>query len=190
MAKTAEDTKEGGGAMSWAFRPFVFFVVISLAAVTGSTYISAATGATFIVVQNADAVTLDPWNTGDNVGLGLLRAFYDRLFEFDPTMKVSQTGLAKSWAVSADGLTYTLKLRSGIKFHDGTPLDAQAVKANLDFVLNRGNHQQKYGLYHTVSHIETVTAVDADTVALKLSAPTSLLIFNLVRHEKRRRKPA
>ncbi|MHB8730692.1 MAG: ABC transporter substrate-binding protein [bacterium] len=160
-------------------RQLLFLGVIGVVALSGSTYSSAAAPSTLTIVQNADAITLDPWNTGDNVGLGINRAFYDRLFEFDPTMKVRETGLVKSWSVSPDGLTYTFTLRSGIKFQDGTPFDAQAVKANLDFVLNQDNHQQKYGLYHTVSHIQAVTVVNATTVALKLSAPTSLLIFNL-----------
>ena len=100
------------------------------------------------VVQNADAITLDPWNTGANVALGLERVFYEQMFGFDATMKV-RSGLVKSWGVSPDGLTYTFKLQPGVKFQDGTPFNAEAVKVNLDRVLDQNNHLQKYGV---VSH--------------------------------------
>ncbi|SRR5579871_68883 len=160
-------------------RPPLFLVVIGIAALASSPYTSAAPSSTFTVVQNADALNLDPWNTSDNPGLGIVRAFYDRLFEFSPTMKVQETGLVASWSVSSDGLTYTFKLRPGIKFQDGTPFNAQAVKANIDFVLNPDNHQQKYGFYHNATHLQGATVIDTNTVALKLSAPSALLIFNL-----------
>src|SRR3712207_3741042 len=47
-----------------------------------------------------------------------------------------QPGLASSWESSADGLTATLKLRTGVRFHDGTPFNAEAVKFTLDRVLD------------------------------------------------------
>jgi glutathione transport system substrate-binding protein len=153
-------------------------VIVCLAASAGWGYASAAALKVLTVVQNADATTLDPWNTGANVALGLERAFYEGLFGFDSTMKVRPV-LAKSWSVSADGLTYTIKLQSGVRFHDGTPFNAQAVKINLDRVLDQANHLQKYGLFHTVSHIQAVTAVDSSTVQLTLSAPSATLINNL-----------
>jgi peptide/nickel transport system substrate-binding protein len=46
------------------------------------------------------------------------------------------SGLATSWEESADGLTYTFKLRQGVKFHDGTPFDAKAVKFSFDRIVN------------------------------------------------------
>ena len=130
------------------------------------------------VVQNADAITLDPWNTGANVALGLERVFYEQMFGFDATMKV-RSGLVKSWGVSPDALTYTFKLQPGVKFQDGTPFNAEAVKVNLDRVLDQNNHLQKYGLFHTISHIQTVKALDQTTVQLTLSAPSATLINNL-----------
>ncbi|MFF2111598.1 ABC transporter substrate-binding protein [Rhodococcus koreensis] len=60
-----------------------------------------------------------------------LWGLYDRLFTLGPAGEVKGM-LAKEWNYSQDGLTLTLNLRDGVKFHDGTPLDAEAVKANLD----------------------------------------------------------
>lgn len=65
----------------------------------------------------------------------LLHNIYDRLVDRDMTVKANQPlvgNLATSWEVSSDAKTYTFKLRQGVKFHDGTPFDAEAVKFNVD----------------------------------------------------------
>lgn len=65
----------------------------------------------------------------------LLHNIYDRLVDRDMTVKVNQRlvgNLATSWQVSPDAKTYTFKLRQGVKFHDGTPCDAEAIKFNID----------------------------------------------------------
>ncbi|HLW49104.1 MAG TPA: ABC transporter substrate-binding protein [bacterium] len=151
------------------------FCVMAILAV-GRT--GAAAPTRLIVVQNEDANTLDPFNDGVNVGLGIGRAFYNGLFGFDATMKVRPV-LVTTWAVSADGLMYTFHLRQGVTFQDGTPFNAAAVKANFDRVLNPANHIQKYGLYHTVSGIAQVTVVNDSTVQMQLAHPSATLINNL-----------
>ena len=55
-------------------------------------------------------------------------------------------GIAESWTTSPDGLTYTFKLRHGVKFTDGTPLDAKAVIWNVDRLLNKTNADYIYNL--------------------------------------------
>jgi peptide/nickel transport system substrate-binding protein len=65
----------------------------------------------------------------------LLHNIYDRLVDRNMTVKANQPlvgNLATSWVVSPDARTYTFKLRPGVKFHDGTPVDAEAVKFNID----------------------------------------------------------
>jgi len=65
----------------------------------------------------------------------LLHNIYDRLVDRNMTVKANQPlvgSLAVSWDISPDAKTYTFKLRQGVKFHDGTPLDAEAVKFNID----------------------------------------------------------
>jgi len=151
------------------------FCIIAVLAV-GRT--GAAAPTRLIVVQNGDANTLDPFNDGINQGLGIGRAFYNGLFGFNETMKV-RPGLVTTWSVSADGLTYTFHLHQGVTFHDGTPFNAAAVKANFDRVLDPANHIQKYGLYHTVSGIDKVTVVDDSTVQMHLAHPSATLINNL-----------
>jgi peptide/nickel transport system substrate-binding protein len=85
-------------------------------------------------------------------------------------------GLAKSWTVSDDGLTYTFTLHSGVKFHDGTTMDAQDVKFSLDRARAGDSTNAQKGLF---KNIADVTVVDPQTVKVTLSTPTGNFLFNL-----------
>ncbi len=85
-------------------------------------------------------------------------------------------GLAESWTVSDDGLTYTFKLHSGVKFHDGTTMDAEDVKFSLDRARAEDSTNAQKGLF---KNIADVTVVDPTTVKVTLSAPTGNFLFNL-----------
>ena len=77
--------------------------------------------------------TLDPYNTNTTLTTAVTKSFYEGLFEFDKDLKVKPV-LAESYEMSKDGLVYTFKLRSGVKFHDGTDFNAAAVKVSLVLV--------------------------------------------------------
>ena len=74
--------------------------------------------------------TTDPYDANDTLSQAMAKSFYEGLYGFDKDMKMVPV-LAESYTVSKDGLVYTIKLRKGIKFHDGTDFKADAVKANL-----------------------------------------------------------
>lgn len=79
-----------------------------------------------------------------------------------------QPALAQSWEISPDGRTYTFHLRAGVKFTDGEPFNAQAVKKNVDAVLaNRSRH----AWLDLVNEIESNEAVDELTWRLTLKHP-------------------
>ncbi len=86
--------------------------------------------------------------------------------------------LAESYTVSDDGLTYTVKLREGIKFQDGTDFNAAAVKANLDRASDPANHLKRYNLYKNIAKTE---AIDPTTVKITLKQPFSAFI-NILAH--------
>ncbi|MCY1357455.1 Glutathione-binding protein GsiB [compost metagenome] len=73
--------------------------------------------------------TLDPYDANDTLSQAASKSFYQGLFGMDKDMKLVNV-LADSYDVSKDGLVYTIKLKKGIKFHDGTTFDA-AVKVTL-----------------------------------------------------------
>jgi peptide/nickel transport system substrate-binding protein len=77
-------------------------------------------------------VNLEPGNITDGNSLIVQQQIYDRLLEFKPGTTDLQPSLATDYSVSPDGKTWTFKLRPGVKFHDGTDFDAEAVKFNVE----------------------------------------------------------
>ena len=85
-------------------------------------------------------------------------------------------GLAKSWEISDDGLTYTFMLNEGVTFHDGTTMDAEDVKFSLDRARAEDSTNAQKALF---ADIADVTVVDPMTVKLTLSKPNGNMLFNL-----------
>ena len=94
---------------------------------------------------------------------------------FSPGSSVLDPGLAKSWKISDDGLTYTLNLRAGVKWHDGTDFTAQDVKATYDRIAfpPEGIFSVNKELFAALSE---VTVVDPLTVQFVLNKPRGLFL--------------
>jgi glutathione transport system substrate-binding protein len=120
--------------------------------------------------------TTDPYDANDTLSQAMAKSFYEGLYGFDKDMKMIPV-LAESYDVSKDGLVYTLKLRHGVKFHDGTDFKADAVKVNLDRVTNPDNKLKRYGLYN--NNIEKTEVVDDYTARITLKTPFSPFIAQL-----------
>ncbi|MBB6464802.1 peptide/nickel transport system substrate-binding protein [Aminobacter lissarensis] len=84
--------------------------------------------------------------------------------------------LAESWTISDDGKTYTFKLRSGVKFHDGSDFDATDVKFSLDRARGESSVNAQKGLF---APIDTVEVVDPTTVKVTLKNPLGSFLYNL-----------
>src|SRR5579859_238041 len=91
----------------------------------GATGATAASGEATLVL-GVDAETLDPHVTTNAFSLSMMKAIFDTLVVFDNTL-APQPGLATSWETPNDS-TWRFKLRQGVKFHDGSPFNAQAAK--------------------------------------------------------------
>jgi len=106
---------------------------------------------------------------------------YNTLLRVEPT---DPTGtriigdLAESWTVSKDGLTYTFKIRRGVKFHDGSLLTARDVKASYDRIINPppGVTSPRKGQYAVV---EAVEVRDAQTILFRLKYPSAGILPRL-----------
>ncbi|WP_235031406.1 ABC transporter substrate-binding protein, partial [Geminicoccus flavidas] len=89
---------------------------------------------------------------------------------YEPLVRYVEGGriepwLATGWTVSADGRTWDFTLRQGVTFTDGTPFDAQAVKANLDaLVADRAQH----GWLELIAQLQAVEVVAPDRVRIRL----------------------
>ena len=121
-----------------------------------------------------DPDDLDPTLAGSYVGRIVLASLCDKLFDIDGNLNIVPQ-LALSHETSEDGKTVTIKLRPGVKFHDGEPFDAEAAKFTLDRHMNMQASKRKAEL----SQIDKVEVVDPLTIRLLLKAPFSPLIAQL-----------
>jgi peptide/nickel transport system substrate-binding protein len=121
-----------------------------------------------------DPDALDPSIARTYVGRIVFAAFCDKLFDIDEKLNIVPQ-LALSHETSADGKEVTIKLRPGVKFHDGEPFDAEAAKFSLDRHLNLPVSFRKPELA-ALDHVEVV---DPLTIKLVLKTPYSPLIAQL-----------
>ncbi|MBN3160156.1 glutathione ABC transporter substrate-binding protein GsiB [Pectobacterium sp. CHL-2024] len=128
-----------------------------------------------VIAVGSTFTSLDPYDANDSLSQTVAKSFYQGLFGFDKEMKLVNV-LADSYDVSPDGLTYTVKLHPGVKFHDGTPFNAAAVKVNLDRASNPDSRLKRYNLFKM---IEKTEAVDDLTVKITLKTPFSAFVNNL-----------
>jgi peptide/nickel transport system substrate-binding protein len=120
---------------------------------------------TLYVALEAEPPELDPNLSSAYVDRQVMASLYDKLVDIDENGEIVPM-LAKSYDVSDDGKVYTFHLRDGIKFHDGTEFNAEAVKYNLE------RYQEEDSVRSTeVEPIESVEAVDEYTVRVTLSEP-------------------
>jgi len=120
------------------------------------------------------ATSLDDFRVLANVCEGLVR-FADGSLELEPA-------LAESWSVSEDGLRVRFVLREGVRFHDGTSFDAEAVRWNLERMLRPEHPEHDTGpfpLAFLLESVEEVRTPDARTVELRLREPFAPLLANL-----------
>ena len=118
-----------------------------------------------------DLDTFDPARSGSYIERAVNASMCDQLLNIDPQLNVVPE-LATSWEWSSDNLALTLHLRDGVLFHDGVPLDAEAVKANLDRYRTVGYSNRKAELKPVLG----VDAVDRLTVRIRLTQPYAPLL--------------
>src|SRR3954464_7872936 len=105
---------------------------ILTAALLGIAAASPAYAAKDVVFAVASTfTTTDPYDANDTLSQAMAKSFSEGLYGFAKDMNMTPV-LAESYEGTKDGLTYTFKLRKGVKFHDGTDFKADAVKANFD----------------------------------------------------------
>lgn len=135
-----------------------------------------------IVGQIAEPKSLDPHAVTAVNDFRILMNVYDGLVRYKSGTLEVEPALATSWTISEDGKTYTFTLRDGVKFHDGSTFNAEAVKFNFDRMLDEKHPYHNTGpfpLSFFFSAIENVKAVDSKTVEFTLNAPYAPFLSNL-----------
>src|SRR5262249_51392296 len=146
-------------------------------------------GGTLVIAKESELDILDPHSAGGWVTWRGRKQMHEGLIGEDPTPadvpepKLTPK-LATSWDVSKDSLTYTFKLRKGVKFHDGTPFDAAAVKYNIDRCAAKDAPQfyPRANAYTTWiwQFLKEVKTPDEGTVQLVLREPYGDFLRQLV----------
>ena len=132
-------------------------------------------GGKMVYARYADSLFLDPVLNDANVDIWVLTNLYDTLLQPTADGKGVNPGLATAYTVSDDGLTFTLTLRQGTKFSDGSPITADDVKWNLDRARN-----PKEGIWNFIlDSIDSVEIKDPQTIALHLKHPDPTLAAGL-----------
>jgi peptide/nickel transport system substrate-binding protein len=136
-------------------------------------------GGVLLAAIGADPPSLDPHQESTFANIQLVAPLYSTLLQFDPLDSSKIIGDAGSeWKISPDGVTVTVKIRPGIKFHDGSTLTAADVKATYDKIVfpPQGVKSIRKAHYAAVKAIE---APDASTVVFKLKHPSAAFVANL-----------
>ena len=156
--------------------PILILITLLLTLPTGCGRSPAASGGRLVYGLTLTPSGIDPHvNASSELGIPLT-SVYDTLIwqdldgEFTP-------GLAESWEVSDDGLTYTFHLRKGVKFHDGNPFNAQAVKFNLDRIVDPQTKSQK--AVFMLGPYDHAEVADDYTVKVHLREPFAPLLDSL-----------
>nr|WP_241154414.1 ABC transporter substrate-binding protein [Staphylospora marina] len=146
---------------------------------------------TLIYGRGADSKLLDPIQVTDGESINVTDQIFDTLVEYDRDSTQVVPGLAESWETSPDGLEWTFKLRQDVKFHDGTPFNAEAVVYNFNRWMDKNHPEHKGGEFPYYGYmfggykgdpghvIKNVTAVDEFTVKFELNSPQAPFLSNL-----------
>ncbi|WP_172250598.1 ABC transporter substrate-binding protein [Saccharibacillus deserti] len=120
--------------------------------------------------------TLDPRRSGLAVSVRVFGALYDTLLIRNADGSLGPS-LATEWKASEGGLSYTLKLRDDVKFQDGTPFNAEAVKYNFDSIIDpETKAANALALLHPYKSSEVI---DEHTIKLNLETPSQAFLGNL-----------
>jgi len=145
----------------------------------GSNSADASKSKTLVFAQGADPRGLDPAFVDDGESAKVIVNVYDGLLKYKKDSTELEPGLATEWTISPDGKEYTFKLRQGVKFHDGTDFNAEAVKFSIDRQLPPKRTDDMPYASFTFGPVDKVVVVDTYTVKILLKEPYTPFLANL-----------
>jgi peptide/nickel transport system substrate-binding protein len=136
-------------------------------------------GGVLLAAIGADAPGLDPHQEQTFATLQPVAPLYSTLLQIDPYNYPNVIGdVASEWKIAPDAMTYTFKIRPGIRFHDGSPLTAADVKASYDKIIFPPDGVRSIRKEH-YSSVASIEAPDPSTVVFRLKFPSASLLTNL-----------
>jgi peptide/nickel transport system substrate-binding protein len=163
---------------------FVYGLVVVVAAALAACNTQPAN--VLIFGRGSDSIGLDPALENDGESFKVCDNIYETLVQYAPENTSIEPLLATSWAVSSDRLVWTFRLRSGVRFHDGTPFNAAAMKFSLDrqFVEDHPYHDVEGAFKYWKDMgmddiVEEIAAPDDSTLVISLNQPNAPFLSNL-----------
>jgi peptide/nickel transport system substrate-binding protein len=160
--------------------------VCALAAALLLAPVVARAESTLVISIAADPTGFDPEAVANNTSGFIMATVFDSLVRYKPGTTEVEPGLAKSWDVSPDGLTYTFHLRTGVTFHDGSKFNAAEYIQTLDRQLKKDDPNSIYKTgpvqgYEdfTFGSVVSYSAIDENTVQFKLKEPSAAFLNSL-----------
>ncbi|MBD9508056.1 ABC transporter substrate-binding protein [Ensifer sp. ENS07] len=126
------------------------------------------------VPLSSDIGTFDPDNGFEIAAISAVNDVYEGLVKYESGSTKVTGSLAKAWDISEDGMTYTFHLVGGVRFHDGAPMNADAVVKSLKRRRDRG-----LVLSYFLKNVKEISAQNEDTVVLRLHSPQPSLLDSL-----------
>ncbi|GEN85133.1 ABC transporter substrate-binding protein [Sporosarcina luteola] len=169
----------------WSAALLLMLVLSTVLAACGGNSGSGSDKDTLVFGRGGDSTSLDPSRVTEGETFKVTVNLFETLLNFGEEDTTVQAGLAKEWNTD-DGLTYTFQLEEGVKFHDGTDFNADAVVKNFERWAN--GDADKFPYYDTMfggfkddeSHvIDSVTADGDYTVIIKLKRPQAPFLKNI-----------
>ncbi|KQV70369.1 ABC transporter substrate-binding protein [Rhizobium sp. Root1220] len=138
-------------------------------------------GGDIVVTYKDDITTLDPAIGYDWVNWSMIKSLFSRLMDYEPGTPNLVPSLAESFTVSPDGLSYTFKLRKGVKFSNGREVVASDVKYSIERAVDPKTQGPGAGFFGAIKGFEDVTGGKATTLSGIETPDESTVVFNLSR---------
>ena len=166
---------------------------VSLGLVALVLSLSCVQAKTLVFCSEGSPEALNPQLVTTTTGMGAAKPMFNNLMEFEPGSTRLGPGLAESWTISEDGLTYTFRLRAGVKFHDGARFHPTRARNADDVLFSLMRQWKQDHPYHRVSQarydyfqdlgmgelLASIERVDDLTVRIRLTRPDAAFLANL-----------
>ncbi|MEX1108060.1 MAG: ABC transporter substrate-binding protein [Dongiaceae bacterium] len=161
-----------------------------LLAAPGLAFAQAKQGGEIVITYKDDVSTLDPAIGYDWQNWSMIKSLFSGLMDYAPGTTELVPDLAESYQISEDGLTYTFKLRDGVKFHNGRALTSGDIKYSIERTVNPETQSPGQGFFASIAGFDAMAAGEAtelsgiatpddDTVVFTLSAPNATFLHVL-----------
>jgi ABC-type transport system substrate-binding protein len=148
--------------------------LLALAAGLGAMSATVAAQSRFVFANESDYDTVDPHASFDVGRVAVRLNLYDGLMRWQSNPAKLEPWVAESHSISADGMTYTFKMRKGVKFHDGTEVKASDVVYSLERILALGKGASS--LFKSMVEPGKAKAIDDYTVTFQLTKPSAIFL--------------